>query len=91
MQNDIINERDELILRADSNLTAIGLYVNKLEDRLASFMVTRSYMSIRKEKCADSKLETALLEGKIDSLKIVLTNFKGGKDELEVLVDMVTR
>ena len=58
---------------------------------MSSFTVASRDMVVREERCADSKLETAFLEGKIDSLKVVLTNFKGGKDELEVLVDMVTR
>ena len=37
----LIDERDELILREESNLTAIGLYFNHIEERLSSFVVAR--------------------------------------------------
>ena len=41
-----IENSDELILWAESNLTAIGLYFDQLEERLASFAVARRGMVV---------------------------------------------
>ena len=48
-------------------------------------------MAVREERCANSKLETDQLGGKIDALKVVVTKVEGERDELKGLVDMMTR
>ena len=58
MQNNLIDKRDKLILKAELNLTNIGSYVDQLNERLSSFTVDRRDMVIREERCADSELET---------------------------------
>ena len=47
---------DKLVLRVDSNLTAIGLYIDYLEESLASFVIARRYMALMEERCVDSEL-----------------------------------
>ena len=44
---DLIHKRNDIILRSDSNLTAIGLYVDQLEERLSSFVVARRETAIK--------------------------------------------
>ena len=61
-----IENSDEIILWAESNLTAIGLYFDQLEERLASFSVARRDLDLMEERCADSELETTWLGRKID-------------------------
>ena len=53
----LINERDELILRAESNLTTIGSYGDQLEERLASFAVAWRNTAVREYSFANSGLE----------------------------------
>ena len=49
LQN-LIDYRDDLILRAESNLTAIGSYADQINERLASFTVARRYMAVIEER-----------------------------------------
>ena len=46
-------------------------------------------MDVREERCANSELEMARLGGNIDALKVVVTKFEGGKEELKGLVKMM--
>ena len=57
------NKRDDIIIGADSNLTAIGSYVNQIEERISSLAVARRNMAIREERCAESELETSQMGG----------------------------
>jgi chromosome segregation ATPase len=65
--------KQKAINETESNLTAIGTYVDKLEERLTSFAITRRDMEEREKKCraieesafqaeAESKLMTAKVE-----------------------------
>ena len=74
---------NEIILREESNLTAIGSYVNQLEERLSSFSVARRDMYVREERCAESELEMARLGENINALKVVVTNVKGERDKIK--------
>ena len=46
-QRNLINERDKLFLRAESNLTAIDSYLDQLEERLAAFAVASRDIALR--------------------------------------------
>ena len=48
-------------------------------------------MVVREERCADYELETARMGGKIDALKVVVTKVEGQKDDLNGMVDIMTR
>ena len=91
MQRELIDKRDKLILRAESNLTTIGLYIYQIKERLASFTVDSRDMVVREERCADYELETARMGGNIDALKVVVTKVEGQKDDLNGMVDIMTR
>ena len=60
--------------------------INQIKERLASFAVAKRYMNLREERCANFKLETARLGGEIETLKVVVTKFKGDRDDLKGLV-----
>ena len=64
--------RNKLILRTESNLIAIGSYVNQFQLRLSFFTVASRYMSIMEERCANSQLDMSRLGGKIDALMVVV-------------------
>ena len=63
-------EEERFMLREESKLAAIGLYVDQLEEGLDSFVVTRRDIYVREERCTNSKLETARLGEKIDYCSI---------------------
>ena len=86
-----IDKRDELILRAEPKLTAIGSYLDQLEERLASFAVTRRDMAVREDRCDHSELETPHLGGEIDALKVVVTKVNGERNDIKGLIEMMTR
>ena len=90
MQKDLIDKRDGLILRAYSNLTTIGAYVNHTDERLTYFAVSRRDMDVREERCTNSKLETSWMGGNIYALKVVVTKVEGERDKLKSLVEMIT-
>ena len=83
---DLIVKSYEIILRVESNLTAIGLYVDHIEERISSFTIARMDMNIREERCFDSELKTAWLGGNINALKVVVTKVEGERSELKGLV-----
>ena len=53
MLQQVISSKQKAISETESNLTAIGTYVDRLEERLTSFAVTRRDMEIREKKCKD--------------------------------------
>ena len=63
VEEDLKTAKDDIIIRAELNLTAIGSYVNQLEERLSSFTVARRDTALREERCTNSGLEVARLGG----------------------------
>ena len=57
---------------------------------MSSFTVASRDMVVREERCVDSKLETAWMGGKIDTLKVVVTKVEGERDDLKGLIEMMT-
>ena len=48
-----VSSKQQAISETESNLTAIGTYVDKLEERLTSFAVTRRDMEERERVCKE--------------------------------------
>ena len=74
MLQQALSSKQKTISESESNLTAIGTYVDKLEDRLTSFAITRRDMEEREKQCKDIEEAAAViraekkeLEGKIES------------------------
>jgi chromosome segregation ATPase len=65
--------KQKAINETESNLTAIGTYVDKLEERLTSFAITRRDMEEREKKCRSieessfkAETETKLMTAKVE-------------------------
>lgn len=74
MLQQALSSKQKTISESESNLTAIGTYVDKLEDRLTSFAITRRDMEEREKQCKEIEEAAAViraekkeLEGKIES------------------------
>lgn len=74
MLQQALSSKQKTISESESNLTAIGTYVDKLEDRLTSFAITRRDMEERERQCKEIEEAAAViraekkeLEGKIES------------------------
>lgn len=85
-----ISAKQVAINETESNLTMIGSYVDKLEERLASFAIARRDIEKREEKCAKieqqaTKLgeEKILLQSKVDSLLSEEDELKKLTEELQ--------
>ena len=71
-----MSQKQKTITDAESNLTAIGTYVDKLEERLTSFAMTRRDMEDREKKCKEiekraeeSEIERKAIAEEADALK----------------------
>jgi hypothetical protein len=71
-----MSQKQKTITDAESNLTAIGTYVDKLEERLTSFAMTRRDMEDREKKCKEiekkaeeSEIQRKSIEGEVEGLK----------------------
>jgi chromosome segregation ATPase len=79
------------ITEKESNLTAIGTYVDKLEERLTSFAVTRRDMEVREKKCTEIEVAAAKAEDEMKVLKGKVDDFvKEQSDLKKLLEEMVT-
>ena len=75
MLQQVISSKQKAISETESNLTAIGTYVDRLEERLTSFAVTRRDMEIREKKCKDieelaiaKEKECSVLQEKVEEM-----------------------
>lgn len=71
----VISNKQKAISETESNLTAIGTYVDRLEERLTSFAVTRRDMESREKKCKEieeiaivKENECIVLQKKVEEL-----------------------
>jgi len=71
-----MSHKQKTITDAESNLTSIGTYVDKLEERLTSFAMTRRDMEGREKKCKEiekkaeeSKTQRQAIEREVEDLK----------------------
>jgi chromosome segregation ATPase len=74
--NMALKAKDLTIQQAEANLTEIGMYVDRLEGRLADFAVARRDITAREKKCGDieaafntSKQERGRLQQKVAELE----------------------
>jgi chromosome segregation ATPase len=71
-----MSQKQKTITDAESNLTSIGTYVDKLEERLTSFAMTRRDMEDREKICKEiekkaqeSEIQRKSIEGEVEELK----------------------
>ncbi len=82
-----MSNKEKTITDAESNLTAIGTYVDKLEDRLTSFAMTRRDMEEREKKCKEIEKKAEESETKRKSAESELEELKKQQEELKKLLE----
>jgi len=86
-----MSQKQKTIKDAEFNLTTIGTYVDKLEERLTSFAMTRRDMEKREKVCKeieknadDNKTQRKMMETKIEE-------FKTQEDDLKKLLEELVK
>jgi chromosome segregation ATPase len=82
-----ISQKQKKITDAESNLTAIGTYVDKLEERLTSFAVTRRDMEERENKCKEIEKAAEETEVQRKALQTQVEEYKKEQDDLKKLLE----
>ncbi|KAG7339267.1 hypothetical protein IV203_002473 [Nitzschia inconspicua] len=82
-----ISQKQKKITDAESNLTAIGTYVDKLEDRLTSFAITRRDMEEREKKCQEIERAAEETEIQRKALQTQVEEFQTQQEELKKLLE----
>lgn len=81
--NEKLRLKDSQINETDSRMSMISVYVDQLEDRLASFAMARRDIAIREEKCEELVNKTAAMEIEMDSLQNEMKLVSEEKEALE--------
>merc|ERR1712124_215876 len=85
LQN-IITQKQSAINATESNMTVIGTYVDRLEDRLASFAIAKRDIENREEKCDEIEACIVKVESENNDLKEKINEFNTEHDELKALL-----
>jgi hypothetical protein len=83
----IISQKEASINSTESNMTIIGSYVDKLEDRLATFAIARRDIEVRELKCKELEEKASLWEIECIELRNRLKNVTAEQDELKSLLE----
>ena len=75
------------VAESESNLTAIGTYVDKLEERLTSFAITRRDMEQREKKCKEIEEAAAVTKTEKASLEVKVEEYSKEQEELKKLLE----
>jgi len=86
LQHAII-EKQTAINETESNLTVIGSYVDKLEERLATFAITRRDIELREQKCKEIEERAVQAELERDAMRKQADDFAAEHEELRKLLD----
>lgn len=82
-----ISQKQKKINDAESNLTAIGTYVDKLEDRLTSFAITRRDIEDREKKCKEIEQAAQETDKKRISLQAQVKEYQLQEEDLKRLLE----
>jgi predicted nucleic acid-binding Zn-ribbon protein len=82
----ILNEKVKELKAAESNLTIIGTYVEKLEERLADFTVARREVEERELACSELEKKVAESENQRESMQDRIQELGKEHDELKALL-----
>ncbi|CAB9522526.1 Inherit from NOG: keratin, type II cytoskeletal [Seminavis robusta] len=72
---------------SESNLTAIGQYVDTLEQRLASFAIIRRDVELREQKCKQVEEHALQVEEERDNLRAKIEEFEVEQSDLKALFE----
>lgn len=87
MLQQAILEKQTAINETESNLTVIGSYVDKLEERLATFAITRRDIDLREQKCKDIEERAVQADLERDAMKKKADEFAVEHEDLKKLLD----
>ncbi|KAL3931080.1 MAG: hypothetical protein SGBAC_011469 [Bacillariaceae sp.] len=87
MLQQTISTKQKSISETESNLTAIGTYVDKLEDRLTSFAITRRDMEAREKRCKDIEEAAVQTDSEKKELEAKLETYSQEQEELKKLLE----
>jgi len=87
MLQQTISTKQKTISESESNLTAIGTYVDKLEDRLTSFAITRRDMEAREKRCKEIEEAAIQTESEKKELEAKLETYSKEQEELKKLLE----
>ena len=83
----LIREKEEKARVIESNMTVIGAYVDKLEERLADFTVTRRDIERRENACKKVENKAAETENEKEKLQTRVEELEAEHIELKKLLD----
>ena len=81
-----ISTKQKTISERESNLTAIGTYVDKLEERLTSFAVTRRDIEVREKKCKEIEEAALKTQAEMEKLLVKISDYDDEQVELKKLL-----
>lgn len=84
---DSLSTKQKAISETESNLTAIGTYVDRLEERLTSFAVTRRDMEEREKKCKQIEEAAILTENERNALQEKVDEYSKEQSEVKKLLE----
>ena len=81
-----ISDKENQIAETQANVTMIGEYVNKLEERLADFAVARRDIDRREQKCIEMEKESQRIDEECTSLREKIASGEKEQEQLKTLM-----
>lgn len=88
--DELIREKDQMINETDSKMSMISVYVDQLEERLATFAVARRDITIREEECKEIEKTNIQTSKDYAKMKTKLKEITMSRDEFKGLSDLLT-
>ena len=86
---EFIEEKNDMINETDSRMSMISIYVDQLEERLASFALARKEINLREEACKAIEEKQLQTSEKCSRLEEEAKELSKARDELKSLVDLM--
>jgi chromosome segregation ATPase len=82
-----LSMKQKKISESESNMTSIGTYVDKLEERLTSFAIKRRDMETREAKCKEIEEAAAVTETERQMLRVKVDEYSTEQEELKKILE----
>ena len=89
--NTKLKQKQTVMEETDSKMNMISVYVDQLEERLASFAMARRDIEAREERCKDLEIKIGEHTNEIQLLKTHLESASKERGELKDLVDLLVK
>lgn len=84
-----LQDKQKQINETDSKMAMISVYVDQLEERLASFAVARRDIAVREKECDKLVNRSLTLEEELSRIKVEAETLKTEQTEMRNLVDLL--